>query len=113
MRVDDVIEPDEIVRMCLTCARRECPFGTCQRVERRLRELHAEERRAVRAREPRRLSGRRGKPVLIVHDGVRRPLMDWARELGISYSTLYNRMRRGESFETAIKRGARDNGRRS
>ncbi len=40
----------------------------------------------------------------ITHDGRTMILKDWARELGINYHVLYNRMHRdGKSFEDSIK----------
>lgn len=37
------------------------------------------------------------------HNGKRMCLKDWSRELGISYETIRGRLRRGHSFEDAIK----------
>lgn len=41
--------------------------------------------------------------VFIVHEGKRRTIAQWARELGVSPSTIASRIRRGSSREAALR----------
>lgn len=43
----------------------------------------------------------------ISYNGQEKSLKDWCRELDVSYAVVYERMRKGESFEEAIKPGDR------
>lgn len=71
---------------------------------------HHQESSSRRADVRQRISGiRKTKPTTkaIEHNGETKPLVAWAKELGFSYSTIYERLRRGKTFAEAIaqKRG--------
>ena len=46
-------------------------------------------------------------PALISYNGQEKPLKTICRELKLPYSVVYERMRKGESFESAIQPGDR------
>ena len=47
-------------------------------------------------------SRNRGNSVIVEHEGRRRPLVDLARENGVSYGALYKRIERGQSLGVAL-----------
>lgn len=87
----------EVIAICTNCKKKDCKYGTCQKVYKKIQELKGEHYERVKDKPIKRRNA-----ALHEIDGETHTLIDWCELKGINYNTVITRLRRGIPLDEAL-----------